>query len=178
MPSPRRRVPRNPLRRYAYVVLGIAAALVAAALISGSAVSVGVAAVLAVVLAVAAAACLVEETLDARRSAVAANASLAATYTELFARQGTEHQLELERLVAQVTALVGRVGELTARNAELTARNADVELAAALAAVAGRARAAAAAAEQDEQSRDSTVVKLPVKQFDHRQVERARASGQ
>jgi len=181
MPHPRRRVPRNPLRRYAYVVLVIAAALVAGASVSGSAVLVGAAAVLAVVLAIAAAACLVKESLDGRRGAAAANASLAGAYTALFERQATEHQHELERLVAQAAALVGRVGELTARYLELAARNADLELAAARSA-AGRAQDAKPDATSDDTSEQqgarSTVVKLPVQQFDHGPVQHARASGQ
>ena len=177
MPHPRRRAPRHPLRRYAYVVLVIAAALVAGALVSESAVLVGVAAVLAVVLAIVAVACLVEEALDGRRAAAAANASLAAAYTGLFDRQATEHQHELERLVAHVAALAGRVGELTARNLELAARNADLELAAALS-TAGRALDATPDASSQEKGGRSTVVNLPVRHFDHTPVQRARASGE
>ncbi len=181
MPHPRRRAPRRPLRRYAYLVLVVATLLVAAALISGSAVFVGVAAVLAVVLAIAAAACLVEETLDGRRTAAAANASLAGTYTDLFARQGTEHQHEVERLAAKVADLVGRVAELTTLNGELTARNADLELQASVAAARralDEAQDVTQTAAEDEQDRDSTVVNLPVQQFDHTPIEHARASGQ
>lgn len=175
MPSPRRRAPRSPLRRYAYVVLVIAAVVVVVALVSGSAVLVGVAAVLAVVLAIAAAACLVEESLAGRRAAAAASASLAGSYTAAFARQATEHLGELERLVQRVSSLHGRVDELTARNVELADRNADLELAAALAAVAPTA---VQPEEQSERNEWSTVVKLPVQQFDHAPVQHARASGE
>jgi hypothetical protein len=172
MPHPRRRAPRSPLRRYAYVVLIVAAVLVAGALISGSAVLVGVAAVLAVVLAIAAAACLVEESLQIRQSAAGENATLAAAYTGLFARQATDHQSELDRLAAQVVALVGRTADLAARNAELADRNADLELAAGLWAAARRK-----AADEDRDAGSSTVVTLPVQQFDHTPVEHAQASG-
>lgn len=175
MPHPRRRAPRNPLRRYAYAVLVIAAVEVGAALVSGSAVLVGVAGVLAVVLAIAAVACLVEELLGARRSAAAANASLAGTYTAAFQRQATEHLSELERLVGRVSALRGQVAQLTARNVELADRNADLELAAALAAGAAPA---VSPSEQHEHAGRSTVVNLPVQQFDHSPVQHPRASGE
>jgi hypothetical protein len=176
MPHPRRRAPRHPLRRSAYVVLVIASASVVGALVSGSAVLVGVSAVVAVVLAIGAVACVVEESLDGRRAAAAANASLAATYTRLFDSQATEHQHELERLVAQVAALAGRVSELTERNLELADRNADLELAAALS-TAGRPLAPTPDASSEEQRARSTVVNLPVQQFDHTPVQHARASG-
>lgn len=172
MPHPRRRAPRTPLRRYAYVVLVIGASAVAAALVSGSGVLVGVAAVLAVVLSIAATSCLVEESLAARRAAAAANASLAATYTAAFSRQAAEHQAELDRLVERVRSVTGRVDDLTARNVELADRNADLERAAALAAVLP---VGVSPANRDERA---TVVKLPVQQYDHRLVEHARASGQ
>jgi hypothetical protein len=176
MPQPRRRAPRNPLRRYAYIVLGIAGLAVVGALASGSAVLVDVAAVLAVVLALAGAACLVEESLDVRRGAAAENAALAGAYAVEFGHLSADHQSELEHLVAQVSRLVVRVGELAAFNADLTARNADLERAAALSSVS-RVRAAEAAEDQDRDGR-STVVTLPVQQFDHTPVEHARASGQ
>lgn len=172
MPPPRRRAPRTPLRRYAYVVLGVAGLLVAGALVSGSAVLVGVAAVLAVVLAIAAAACLVEDSLEGRRVAAAANAALAGDYAGLFARRSTEHQVELERLVGEVTKLVGRVAELTSVNAGLVARNTDLEQAAAL--VSARRTADEAAGGNG----DATVVTLPVPQFDSAPVQHARASGE
>ena len=80
---------------------------------------------------------------------------------------------------------MGRVGELTARYLELAARNADLELAAARSA-AGRAQDAKPDGSSEDTSDDrseqqggrSTVVKLPVQQFDHGPVQHARASGQ
>lgn len=110
-----------------------------------------------------------------RRAAAAASASLAGSYTAAFARQATEHLGELERLVQRVSSLHGRVDELTARNVELADRNADLELAAALAAVAP---IAVPPEEQSERNEWSTVVKLPVQQFDHAPVQHARASGE
>lgn len=150
--------------------------LVAGALLSGSAVLVGVAAVLAVVLGIAATACLVEDSLGLRRAAAAADAALAARYTDLFATQAAEHQRELEHLVAKVAALVSRVGELGSRNAELAARNADLESAAVLAGLAAAARARAE--QRAEQEAVSTVVPLPVVQFDRSSIVHARASGE
>jgi len=178
MPHPRRRAPRTPLRRYAYVVLGVAAVLVAAALVSGSAVLVGVAAVLAVVLAITAVACLVEDSLAGRRVAAAANASLAATYTAAFRRQAADHQSELERLCGRVAALTGRVAELTARNVELADRNAHLEAAAALASAGSVTSVTSVPDERHDEDEHAAVVNLPVHPFARTPVMHARASGQ